>query len=50
VITDPSDPEAVMIVSAPLQDYVVALADTVTSIGSQSLLLLLLYNLHQHFH
>jgi hypothetical protein len=41
VITDPSDPEAVIVPSAaPLQDTFVALADTVTLIGSQSLLLL----------
>jgi hypothetical protein len=35
VITDPSDPEAVIVPSAaPLQDTFVALADTVTLIGS----------------
>jgi hypothetical protein len=40
VITDPSDPEAVIVPSAaPLQDTFVALADTVTLL-SQSLLLL----------
>jgi hypothetical protein len=35
VITDPSDPEAVIVPSAaPLQDTFVALVDTVTLIGS----------------
>jgi hypothetical protein len=34
VITDPSDPEAVLFVCCPLQDTFVALADTVTLIGS----------------
>jgi hypothetical protein len=41
VIANPSDPVAVIVPSAaPLQDRLFALADTVTLIGSQSLLLL----------
>jgi hypothetical protein len=51
VITDPSDPEAVIVPSAaPLQDTFVALADTVTLIGSPIVTVVVAYNLHQHFH
>jgi hypothetical protein len=41
IVIDPSDPEAVIVPSAaPLQDTFVALADTVTLIGSPIVTLL----------